>query len=239
MSKFTYPSFVLLAVSLPWQGAFAAPKSNFDLPPGFAPKSNFDLPPGFVALDAPEPPITETAIQPPPSTSGQTATPATPATPAGEIAPKPETSNIPPAAVPTENFTLKLSSSSDTYQIGKTVNFVVESSRECDLTVIDIGASGNIAVVFPNAYQRTSTIKTGKKIRIPDSSSPFDIKVSAPIGVERVIAICRTGKQALFNTPYNFDEYDFKLLTANWEQQTTPAATGEEARAEISFTVTK
>lgn len=219
--KKPFSSILLLATAIAWHSASTGSESNFSLPPGFA------------TSVSPEPASTEASIQPPPGVAQQATAPASTPAPPEVTTPPPQPSTT------TGKLTLKLVSSTTRYRVGEMVSFEAESDHECDLTVIDIGASGTVAVLFPNAYQQKNTLKAGRTIRIPDTSSPFQIKVSKPPGQERVIGICRTEKQPLFKEAYDFKRYVYRKLPKNWESQTNTAGESGQMRAELQFTVTE
>jgi len=76
--------------------------------------------------------------------------------------------------------------------------FFVEAERDCYLTLIDIGTSGNLTVLFPNAYDRNNRIQAGRRYEIPGTSYGFDIHVGGPPSIERVKAIATTQPFTLF-----------------------------------------
>jgi len=98
----------------------------------------------------------------------------------------------------TPPFALRLWTDKNSYTIGEKVVFNVEAERDCYLTLIDIGTSGNLTVLFPNAYDQNNRIQAGRRYEIPGASYGFDIHVGGPTGVERVKAIVTTQPFTLF-----------------------------------------
>lgn len=208
----------LLISCLIFSGRLCAKDSTLGFPP------DFDIPasPGQVWK-----PGQPTLLPPPEYASGNT------------MPVVPEVAVIPPPSADTKPFALTLHSKGENYRIGERAQFMVESSQACYLTVVDIGASGNVAVLFPNTYQQANRILAGQKLRIPAPDQPFDIKVSGPAGKERVVAICRLQDTPLFGTAYNFNQYPFRTLTPDWESGLSAVGVGQEVRAETSFMVRK
>jgi len=99
---------------------------------------------------------------------------------------------------PNPPFRLKLWTNKSSYAVGDKVTFSVEAERDCYLTLIDIGTSGNLTVLFPNAYDRNNRIQAGRRYEIPGASYGFDIHVAGPPGIERVKAIATTQPFTLF-----------------------------------------
>jgi TolB-like protein len=95
-------------------------------------------------------------------------------------------------------FGLRLWTNKASYAIGEKVVFNVEAEQDCYLTLVDIGTSGNLTVLFPNAYDRNNRIQAGRRYEIPGASYGFDIHVGGPTGIERVKAIATTQPFTLF-----------------------------------------
>jgi hypothetical protein len=95
-------------------------------------------------------------------------------------------------------FRLKLWTEKASYVVGEKVTFFVQAEQDCYLTLIDIGTSGNVTVLFPNAYDRNNRIAAGRRYEIPGAGYGFDIHVNGPPGVERLKAIATTQPFTLF-----------------------------------------
>jgi TolB-like protein len=95
-------------------------------------------------------------------------------------------------------FLLRLWADQGSYAIGEKVTLYVQADRDCYLTLVDIGTSGNLTVLFPNAYEKNNRIQAGRRYEIPGPSYGFDIHVAGPSGVERVKAIATTQPFTLF-----------------------------------------
>jgi len=95
-------------------------------------------------------------------------------------------------------FRLKLWTDKSSYTVGEKMSFFVEAEEDCYLTLIDIGTSGNLTVLFPNAYDKNNRIQGGRRYEIPGARYGFDIHVGGPPGIERVKAIATTQPFTLF-----------------------------------------
>jgi len=96
------------------------------------------------------------------------------------------------ASVPQEKpFQIKLWTEKTVYKIGEPIVFSFQSDKECYLTLIDIGTSGKVTIIFPNQYSQSNKIEAGKVYRIPPdgSDAAFAYKVATPPGVETIKAI--------------------------------------------------
>ena len=80
----------------------------------------------------------------------------------------------------TKPFVVDVKASKDTVKIGEMVFFHVKPEADCFLTIIDIGTSGEIHVLFPNRNQRDNFVKAGTVFQTPY------LRAGGPAGLERV-----------------------------------------------------
>ena len=85
------------------------------------------------------------------------------------------------------------------YYAGETISFFFRTDRDAYLTLIDVGTSGTVRILFPNALQRDNRVRAGEIYTVPSRESGFVIKVEGPPGLERVKAIA---------TPYPLSFFD-------------------------------
>ncbi len=85
-----------------------------------------------------------------------------------------------------EEFGIKVYTDKKDYQIGENLFFTVTAKKNCYLTILDVGANGDITVIFPNAYRRSNFIKAGEKIKIPTPDYNFNFNILGPPGLERI-----------------------------------------------------
>lgn len=104
-----------------------------------------------------------------------------------------------PAPAPSEpGFSLRIWPDRDSrrYRVGEHVSFFVETSRDCYLTLLNIGTSGQVKLLLPNQFQRGNLISGGVVHTLPPKAGPYTYTASGPPGTEGVMAIC-----ALDNVP--------------------------------------
>lgn len=76
-----------------------------------------------------------------------------------------------------------------TYRLGDTVKFYVRANKDCYITLLDIGTTGKVHIIFPNNFQETNFVKAGKTIIVPQAIDYFDFKVTGKRGNEIVKVI--------------------------------------------------
>ncbi|MBI5745991.1 MAG: DUF4384 domain-containing protein [Nitrospirae bacterium] len=101
-----------------------------------------------------------------------------------------------------QSFNLKVWTDKGEYQIGDTMTFYFRSDRDCYVTLIDIGTSGRVTILFPNAFHKDNLIRAGTTYTIPDDSYGFKVNVDGPVGLERIKAIATT-------KPLSLSQMDF------------------------------
>jgi len=97
---------------------------------------------------------------------------------------------VAPAPPPAFAVTLRAERESRRYRVGEKVVFSVETTRDCYLTLLNIGTSGQVKVLLPNQFQRGNLLRAGVSQRVPESGSSFEFTLSGPPGTEGVMAIC-------------------------------------------------
>jgi Domain of unknown function (DUF4384) len=96
----------------------------------------------------------------------------------------------PPAVSAAPAFTVR--TERPVYRVGEKVQISVTAHRDCRLTLVSVGASGNAVQLYPNPFQPDDPlIRTGQWIEIPRPLSPLEIVARAPAGIEAILAICR------------------------------------------------
>lgn len=89
--------------------------------------------------------------------------------------------------------TLRVAASVDrqdlTYAVGETVRIFVQPNEDAYITVINVGPSGQVTQLFPNAYQKNNRVEANQRVEITPSDSGARIAVSGPIGAELIKVI--------------------------------------------------
>src|SRR3989304_1996102 len=96
------------------------------------------------------------------------------------------------------------------YIIGDTLTIYFQSDKDCYVSLLDIGTSGKMTLLFPNSFYKDNFIKGGKTYSIPGDFFGFRINVRGPAGIERikVIATPEPFPIAEGNTAYGFYSFD-------------------------------
>ncbi|MDH7571131.1 MAG: DUF4384 domain-containing protein, partial [Armatimonadota bacterium] len=108
---------------------------------------------------------------------------------------------------PNPPFKVTLSVDGDTTRMeGQTIVFKVRSEKAGYLNLIDCGTSGEITVLYPNAFHKNNYIEANREYLIPASDAEFEIQTQGPAGRELVKAI-------VTEKPLNLFGFNFASLT--------------------------
>lgn len=76
-----------------------------------------------------------------------------------------------------------------TYKVGDEVKFFFKTNKDCYLTLLDVGTSGDVKIIFPNKYQKDNLVKAGITYTVPPEGARWIYKADKPAGKEIVKAI--------------------------------------------------
>lgn len=79
------------------------------------------------------------------------------------------------------------------YAAGDAVTLFVKPDQDAYITVLDVGTSGRVSVLFPNAAQPDSRVEAHRTLRIGDAFGGYRLRVHGPAGRE-VVKVIATEK---------------------------------------------
>jgi hypothetical protein len=84
-----------------------------------------------------------------------------------------------------------------TYKVGDQIVFYFKASKDCRLTLFNVGTSGKVAIIFPNDHHKDNAVKAGMEYRIPAKDAKYLFRAQGPVGEDVVKAIATLEKVAL------------------------------------------
>jgi uncharacterized protein DUF4384 len=96
-----------------------------------------------------------------------------------------------------ESVAIKLWADRKQYRIGERVTLSFETNRDAYVTLVDVGTSGEVTILFPNRFSGSHAVKAGKTYSLPETTDNYDFEIKGPPGVELVYALV-TLKPVLF-----------------------------------------
>ncbi len=100
------------------------------------------------------------------------------------------------------------------YRIGQKIVVGFRSSQDCYLTLLNVGTSGKLTVLFPNSLHRDNFIQAGRDYRIPEVEDDFDYELQGPPGVEKLKAVATLEKISLLESNFAADGSLFRTVAA-------------------------
>ena len=100
------------------------------------------------------------------------------------------------------------------YRTGQKIVVGFRASRDCHLTLLNIGTSGKLTVLFPNSLHPDNAIQAGRDYRIPEADDDFEYELQGPAGVEKIKAVATLKKVALLESNFAPDGSLFRTVDA-------------------------
>jgi Domain of unknown function (DUF4384) len=130
----------------------------------------------------------------------------------------------------TPTASVKVWTDKNVYQVGDPVVIYFLSNRDAYVTLIDVGTSGEMRILFPNTFDGNNHVSAGKTYAIPSPESGFAIRTEGPPGLERIKFIATDNpltfgktdpKQAFYFFPRNDSKKvrDLQILVEKFKEQ--------------------
>jgi hypothetical protein len=94
-----------------------------------------------------------------------------------------------PAVATPNRLTVKVATDHPSYRIGDSVRLRLRVSRDAYVTLVNIGTSGEVAVLYPNRFHSGHFIRGGEEVVIPPEDAGFTLTVLGPPGFDQIRAI--------------------------------------------------
>ncbi len=95
------------------------------------------------------------------------------------------------------------SSGKNNFYIGDAVKIRFESEKDCYLTLVDIGTSGNAHIIVPSVFNIDNFVKANRAIFLPEGEHDVAAMVHGPVGIERIKAFATQKPLNLFDLDFN------------------------------------
>ena len=149
-------------------------------------------------------------------------------------------------AWPAEPFGLRLAVGKPAYRLGEPVSLYASADVPCYLTLVNVGSSGQVRVLLPNAAQPRNLLPAGQTVVFPVAASNLRLTPIGPAGVETVVAVCSTDNRPVFPSGLAYGQGGFAAPGGGREAVTRDlsvvAASGPGRRvgqAAVGFVVTQ
>jgi hypothetical protein len=113
-----------------------------------------------------------------------------------------------------------------TYAIGQPLRVMVRPHRDAYITVVDVGSSGRVAILYPNHFQQGTRVRAGRTVAIPTNSARWQIKVGGPVGVDLIQVIAS-------RQPLTLPEFNQLVRTTESEPTITLGRSAEDVARDL------
>ena len=150
-------------------------------------------------------------------------------------------------AWPAAPFGLRLATGKPVYRMGEPVSLYASADVPCYLTLVNVGSSGQVRVLLPNAAQPRNLLPAGQTVVFPVAASNLQLTPIGPAGVETVVAVCSTDNQPVFPAGLSYGQSGFAAPAGGREAVSrdlavvaaAPAPNRRIGQATVGFVVTQ
>ncbi len=103
---------------------------------------------------------------------------------------------------PGSAFAVEVEAVGGPYEVEGEISFRVKSGRAGYLTLLDVGTSGSVSILYPNPFEELGRVAPGEWLEIPGPQAQFTIE--GPVGVGAVRAIVTDRPLPLGREPGSF-----------------------------------
>jgi Domain of unknown function (DUF4384)/TIR domain len=100
------------------------------------------------------------------------------------------------------------------YRIGARIVVMFRANRDCYLTLVNLGTSGSLTILFPNAMHPANRIPADKLYQIPGPDDGFEYQLTGPPGIETLKAIVTLDDVPLLESQLAADGSLFRTVHA-------------------------
>ena len=111
---------------------------------------------------------------------------------------------------------VELWSDRPSYKIGESMTLHFKTDRDCYVTILDVGTSGKVHIIYPNRFSGGGQVLAGKTYSIPGRNDGYVIMVEGFPGIEVVRAIATL-------TPLAATAVDFSKFGGIFKEVDEPA----------------
>lgn len=128
---------------------------------------------------------------------------------------RPQKEGESPRVEPDGGIKIKLGSDKPRYKVGDTITMRFETNRDAYLTLVNVGTSGKITILFPNRFSGGHEIKGKQVYTIPAPDDSYELAVSGPPGVELIYALVTSKPVKFVETDFSQTPEIFRTVTGD------------------------
>ncbi|PIE12031.1 MAG: hypothetical protein CSA72_02660 [Rhodobacterales bacterium] len=106
----------------------------------------------------------------------------------------------------------------NTYAPGELVDLSIRATQDGYLWLLDVGTSGQVHQIYPNAHSNGNQIKAGELVRVPGEGADYNLRASGPEGIELVKVIVTDTPDPIFANTVFTPAGPFKSATVSAQE---------------------
>jgi hypothetical protein len=123
------------------------------------------------------------------------------------------------------------------YSLGDKVNVRVTPDVDCHLTILNIGASGDRTIIFPNRFQTNNFVPQGHTLLLPGDNPHFRYIIKGIKGLEKLVGVCCAHTRPVYMDQYDFSQHTFQPVSKDLNVVERRNAANPIAHAQTVFWV--
>jgi len=131
----------------------------------------------------------------------------------GAAAKEPAPAPAPAPASAEEAVTITLSANQNQYRVGDRISLSFTTNRDAYVTLVNVGTSGEVTILFPNRFSGSHGVKAGKTYMVPEAADSYELQVKGPPGVELVYALATLKPVVFLPTDFQSSGRTFQSVT--------------------------
>ena len=88
-----------------------------------------------------------------------------------------------------EQLRVRIWTDRKSYRIGDMIRIGLRVNRDAYVTLVNIGTSGEVAIIYPNRFHPSHFVRGGEDVIVPPPESGFTLTVQGPAGFDQVRAL--------------------------------------------------
>jgi hypothetical protein len=122
----------------------------------------------------------------------------------------------PPAPTPPgeeEAVTIKLWANQAQYRVGDRISLGFTTNRDAYVTLVNVGTSGEVTILFPNRFSGGHGVKGGRTYSVPEATDQYELAAKGPPGAELVYALATVKPVVFLPTDFQTSGRVFQSVT--------------------------
>jgi hypothetical protein len=116
-------------------------------------------------------------------------------------------------SAPADEVTVKLWANQTKYRIGDRMSLGFATNRDAYVTLVNVGTSGEVTILFPNRFSGSHGVKGGTTYTVPEVGDSYELELKGPPGVELVYALVTLKPVAFLPTDFQSTGRVFHTVT--------------------------